>query len=338
MEIVWYVTLLVLLGTYIILDGYDLGSGVAYLFFAESIDEKKKIIKSIRSVWDANEVWIFSFIFILYLVFPKFSMNIFNIFGGYILLFILFMLLKIIAFNLMLTFENKKTKDIFGFLFGFFSIMIIVFISIILSNIIRGIYPDNQKELLLIGKSFSPFMNEAGIFDWFTVLTSTIIFVTILIHGLVWIILKNKGIFNKKLKIKVQRLSLILMILSIVFGISWQYIHPNIYKNYFKFPFLFIFPFIYLSSLAGLMAIRTYQGENKGFILSTNLIITGLISIFAAVYPRLSISLDNEKITIFNTEFYDPKKFYLQFWIIGLAVLFLIYSILIHKYNKGKIS
>jgi len=338
MEVFWYILLFVLLGTYILLDGYDLGTGVVYLFFADSIEEKKKTIKSIRSVWDANEVWIFSFIFILYIVFPKFSLNIFNVFGGYILLFILFMLLKTIAFNLMLTFENKKYKDLFGFLFGFFSMMMIVFISVILSNIIRGIYPDNEKELLFISQSFSPFTENTGILDWFTILSSALIFIAVLIHGLVWVILKNKGIYNKKLKLRVQALATLLIILSIAFSVSWYYLHPTIYNNYFKIPVLFIFPTMYLFSLSGLIGIRTYQGENKGFILSTNMIIFGLISVFIAAYPNLSLSLSDEKMTIFNTEFYNPKKFYLQGWVIGLALVFLIYSILIHKYNKGKIE
>ncbi len=325
-----------LLGTYILLDGYDLGTGAVYLFFADTRDEKKKTIKSIRSVWDANEIWFFSFIFILYLVFPKFALNIFNVFGGYILLFVLFMLLKTVAFNLMLTFNNSKNKNIFGFLFGFFSTMMIVFISIILSNIIRGIYPDEEQKLQFISQSFSPFTQHSGIFDWFTILVSSIIFILIFIHGMVWVVLKNKGAFNKKLKLRIQSFSLLLLILSTLFSISWYYLHPDIYNNFYRIPVLFIFPILYISSLLGLIGIRTYQGENKGFILSTNMIIFGLLSVFSAVYPKLSLSLTDEQITIFNTEFYDPQKFYLQGWVIALAFIFLIYSIVIHKYNKGK--
>ncbi len=336
MEVVWYAILFILLGTYILLDGYDLGTGVVYLFFADNLEEKKKTIKSIRSVWDANEVWLFAFITILYLVFPKFAHLIFNEFGGYILLFILFLLLKTLAFNLMLTFRKKNIKDIFGFFYGFFNMMLIVFISLILANILRGIYPDSEKDLRFVSESFSPFTSHQGIFDWFTVLTTSIIFITILIHGMGWVILKNKGAFNRKLKIQIQRLSIILLILSVIFVGLWYYIHPDIYKNYFKFPFLFILPFLYFSSIFGLIAIRTYQEENKGFILSTNLIIFGLLSVFSAVFPQLSLSLTSEKITIYNTEFYNPEKFYFQGWVISIATLLLIYSIIIHKYNKGK--
>ncbi len=336
MEVVWYVILFVLLGTYLLLDGYDLGTGVVYLFFADSVEEKKKTIKSIRSVWDANEVWLFAFITILYLVFPKFAYLIFDAFGGYILLFILFLLLKTLAFNLMITFKDKKTKDVFGFFYGFFNMMMIVFIALILANILRGIYPNAEKQLGFVSDSFSPFTANQGIFDWFTVLIIAIIFITILIHGMGWVILKNTGAFNRKLKIKIQRLSIILLILSIIFMALWYYIHPEIYKNYFKYPFLFIFPFLYFSALFGLMAIRTYQEENKGFLLSTNLIIFGLFSVFSATFPRLSLSLTEEKITIYNTEFYNPEKFYFQGWVIAIGILLLIYSILIHKYNKGK--
>ncbi len=337
MEILWYSLLFVLLGTYILLDGYDLGAGTAYIFFANTVEEKKKIIKSLRSVWDANEVWFFAFMLILYLVFPKFALTLFDNFGGYILLFLLFMLLKTLAFNLMLTFENKKLKDFFGFLFGFFSLMMIVFIGVIIANILRGIYFESEHELQFISDKFSPVSAHTGIFDWFSVLTTALIFITILIHGLGWIVLKNKGAFNKKLKKAIQRLSFVLLLLSIAFAASWNFIHPDIYKNFYKFPFLLILPFIYISSIFGLMAIRTYQGENKGFILSTNLIITGLLTIFSLMFPRLSMGLDNKEITIYNSDFFQPERFYLQWWVIALGLFLLIYSIFIHKYNKGKL-
>lgn len=337
MEIFWYSLLFILLGTYILLDGYELGAGTAYIFFADSVDEKKKIIKSIRSVWDANEVWIFAFVLILYLVFPKFALTLFEYFGGYILLFLLFMLLKTLSFNLMITFPDKRMKDLFGFLYGFFSMMMIVFIGLIIANILRGIYFESDQNLQFISEKFSPLSQHAGIFDWFTILTSALIFITILIHGLGWVVLKNKGAFNKKLKKAIQRLSLILLFVSIAFAFSWYLIHPDIYNNFFKFPLLFILPFIYISSIFGLIGIRTYQGENKGFILSTNLIITGLLSIFALMFPRLSMGLDNKKITIYNSDFFQPERFYLQWWVIAIGLFLLIYSILIHKYNKGKI-
>ncbi len=336
MEILWYSLLFILLGTYILLDGYELGAGAAYIFFADTVEEKKKIIKSIKSVWDANEVWLFAFMLILYLVFPKFALTIFEYFGGYILLFLLFMLLKTLAFNLMITYEDKRVKDFFGFLYGFFSMMMIIFIGVIIANILRGIYFNSENSLKFISDGFSPLSEHAGIFDWFTVLVTALVFITILIHGLGWIVLKNKGAFNKKLKKAIQRLSFILLILSLIFAVSWNIIHPGIYKNFWKYPFLFILPIIYLSSIFGLMGIRTYQGENKGFILSTNLIITGLLSVFALMFPRLSMGLDNKKITIYNSDFFQPERFYLQWWVIVIGIFLLVYSIVIHKYNKGK--
>ncbi len=336
MELLWYSLLFILFGTYILLDGYELGAGTAYIFFSDTVEEKKRVIKSIRSVWDANEVWFFAFLIILYLVFPKFALTLFNFFGGYILLFLLFMLLKILAFNLMITFQDKRIKDFFGFLYGFFSMMMIVFISLIIANILRGIYVDNIHDLQFIGEKFSPVSQHIGIFDWFTVLTTALIFIIILIHGLGWIVLKNKGAFNRKLKKAIQRLSFILLILSLVFAFSWYFIHPDIYKNFFRYPFLFILPVFYISSIFGLMGVRTYQGENKAFILSTNLIITGLLSIFALMFPRLSMGIDNKKITIYNSDFFQPERFYFQWWVIVIGLFLLTYSILIHKYNKGK--
>ncbi len=43
METIWYIILIILIGTYVLLDGYDLGTGISYLFFAPRIKKKKKL-------------------------------------------------------------------------------------------------------------------------------------------------------------------------------------------------------------------------------------------------------------------------------------------------------
>lgn len=41
MEIFWFVVLMIMLGIYVILDGYDFGAGIVHLFFAKTEEEKK---------------------------------------------------------------------------------------------------------------------------------------------------------------------------------------------------------------------------------------------------------------------------------------------------------
>ncbi len=338
MEPIWYMILAVLLGTYVLLDGYDLGAGVTYLLFADTDDERKKVINSISSIWDANEVWLLAFVGLSTVFFPFYTQVLFDNFGGYILLFFLFLLLKTLVFNLMTVFKDRPLLHKFlGYTFGFLNLMLVVFVSLIFANILRGLFLEHPgSRIRFVSRHFSPFTDKPGFFDWFTLLATTMIFIAVLIHGLGWVVLKNKGAFNRKLKKIIQRLSFFELILIGLFLTAWYFLHPGVFHNYWSYPFLFIFPVLALISLFGLMGIRTYPGENKAFLLSTNLIIFSWLSIMSAMYPHFIMPLGKSTLTAFNTGFDNPNRFFIEWWLLAIGLLLLGYSIIVHKYMKGQ--
>jgi len=337
MEVIWYIILAFLIGTYIILDGYDLGAGMAYLLFPDTDEEKEKIINSIRSIWDANEVWLVAFMGLSYVIFPKFSSAIIHNFGGYIMLFFLFLLFKTLSFNLLVVFRNKPIiKRLLGWSFGVFNFMLVVFISLIFANILRGVFLENSNvNLAFVSQKFSPFTQNVGMFDWFTLLGGGATLIAILIHGTVWVILKNSGAFNRKLKKIVKGLAVIELIIIGLFLVAWYILHPEMMYYYWQLPFLFIFPILSFISLVGLIGIRSYPGENKGFVLSTNMIIFSWISVIIAIFPRFIFNLGDKELTLYNSGFQDFEGFHVKWWILVIALVLLIYSILVHKYVKG---
>ena len=338
MEAIWYGILGALMGIYILLDGYDIGAGIAYFLYADTPKEKEKVVNSISSIWDANEVWLLAFVGLAMTLFPSYTQILFNNFGGYILLFFLFLLLKTLVFNLMFVNRDKpQTQKYLGYLFGFLNIMLLVFISLIFANILRGLHFENiHTRISFISQNFSPFAAKVGFFDWFTLLTTAMIFIGILIHGLGWVVLKNSGAFNRKFKKIIQRLSFIELILIGLFLVTWYFLHHNVFHTYWTYPFFFIFPILAIISLFGLMGIRTYPGENKAFLLSTNLIIFSWLSVMIAIYPHFILPLGQKKLTAFNAGFDNPNRFYIEWWVLVIAILLLAYSIVIHKYMKGK--
>ena len=52
------------------LDGFDLGAGVIYLFAAKTNDERRRVLRAIGPVWDGNEVWLLAAGGTLYFAFP----------------------------------------------------------------------------------------------------------------------------------------------------------------------------------------------------------------------------------------------------------------------------
>ena len=70
LETIWFCLVALMIATYVVLDGYDLGAGIIHLFVAHSDDERRQVLQSIGPFWDGNEVWLLAGGATLYFAFP----------------------------------------------------------------------------------------------------------------------------------------------------------------------------------------------------------------------------------------------------------------------------
>src|SRR5271157_3279234 len=91
METVWFCLVAVMIAMYVVLDGFDLGAGVAHLFVARTEGERRAALGSIGPVWDGNEVWLLAGGGTLYFAFPALYASSFS--GFYLPLMVLLWLL-----------------------------------------------------------------------------------------------------------------------------------------------------------------------------------------------------------------------------------------------------
>lgn len=334
METVWFIILGVLLGVYILLDGYELGGGMVYLFFTENDEEKKKVLKSIRSIWDANEVWLIAFAVLSYLIFPEFFQTVYNHLKGLIYVFIFVFVLNILLQNLIYALFDKGFRKYLDVLYGLANFVLVGLLGLIIALLIRG---GIVEDMPLWSEKFSPLTRKPGFLDWFTMIFIVFFYIVILLQGLGWIVHKASGALGRKLKFKIKKLAWIGMVVLILLVAVMYFVHTDMYRNFYVYPVLFIFPVLMLSSLSALVLIRTYQKDNKGFLLATNLFIYFWIGLMIISYPYLiHPTAYHSGISVFETGFHPLKEYNLQWWVIGIALSLLIYSILIHKYYKGK--
>src|ERR1700735_5883871 len=71
MSSLWFCIVAVMVATYVVLDGFDLGAGVIYLVAAKTNDERRRVLRAIGPVWDGNEVWLIAAGGTLYFAFPQ---------------------------------------------------------------------------------------------------------------------------------------------------------------------------------------------------------------------------------------------------------------------------
>lgn len=351
MELFWYIIIALVLAIFFVLDGYDFGTGIIHLFFAKKEKDKKVIAKAAGLFWDSNEVWLVAGGGLLFMAFPTFYASVFS--GFYLPLIIVLWLIifRAIGLEFRSQFNYEMWTAIWDKAFGVSSLLLALFFGIALGNIVRGvnlggvengksIYEAHYFFLPLWDSSFSPLSQHPGVIDWFTLIIGIIAVVTLAIHGATWIRLKTNASINKKLKTVIFNLTIVLLLLTLFSIIVWQVVNPNSLNNFVEKPYLIVFPIIYLIGLIGLLFIKKIKNNNHSFILSTLLIIGGITSSLASLFPVIlpSTNTVNESLTIYNTatESYGLSVAF-NWGIIGI-ILLIIYFIIQKRLLKGKID
>ena len=203
-----------------------------------------------------------------------------------------------------------------------------------------SVYEGHYFFLPLWDSSFSPLSETPGVIDWFTFIIGLISVIALAIHGANWVILKTNSSINNKLKSVIYKLNIVLSGLTLCSLIVWQIINPNSLDNFMDKPYLILFPIIYFTGLFGLYFIKKMKKEISGFIFSTLLILGGITSSLASLFPVLlpSINEVNEPLTIYNTAASEyGLSVALNWGIIGFILLF-VYMIIQKKIMGGKVD
>lgn len=351
MEIFWYVIISILLVIFFILDGYDFGVGIIHLFFARKESDKKVIAKAAGLFWDSNEVWLVVAGGMLFMAFPTFYASVFS--GLYLpLIMVLWLIIfRAIGLEFRNAFKAQMWKDLWDKAFGVSSLLLALFFGIALGNIVRGVnlggiengisqYEAHYFFLPLWDSSFSPASTHPGVIDWFTLTIGLISVITLAIHGANWTILKTNSTINTKLKSAVFYLNIGLFILT-VFSLSiWHIVNPAPFESFFDKPYFLIFPLIYLSGLIGLFFVNKYQKEIYGFILSSMLIVGGITSSLASIFPVIlpSTNTVNPPLTLYNTAASEYSLSIALGWVVVGFILLFVYLIVQKRLLGGKVD
>jgi len=351
MELFWYLIIVLVLAVFFILDGYDFGTGIIHLFYAKKEKDKVVIAKAAGLFWDSNEVWLVAGGGLLFMAFPTFYASVFS--GFYLpLIFVLWLIIfRAIGLEFRNQFRYQMWKDMWDTAFGVSSLLLALFFGIALGNIVRGVnlggvengisaYESHYFFLPLWNSSFSPLTENPGVIDWFTIIIGLISVVTLAIHGANWIILKTNASINEKLKTIIFRLNIVLLALTLFSLSVWQIINPESLSNFIDKPYLIIFPLIYFTGIVGLFFIKTLKNESHGFILSTLVIVGGISSSLASIFPVILPTTNsiNESLTIHNTAAAEYGLSTAAIWGVVGIILIIVYLIIQKRLRAGKVD
>lgn len=340
METLWFILVAFMLAMYVVLDGFDLGAGIAHLFIARNDDERRTILRSIGPVWDGNEVWLLAAGGTLYFAFPLLYASAFS--GFYLPLIMVLWLLM--ARGLGIEFRHQlghpMWRSFWDVVFALSSILLSIVLGAALGNVVRGVPLDAR------GYFFEPLWTTfdvgpaPGILDWFTVLMGLVSFFVLMVHGSNYIAMKTEG----PVQIRARKLSLVgwfgVLMTSIPALAATSSVRPEIWNNFTTQPWLLVFPVLGGSGLAG-MLVFGLRGDDTRSFLSSSAFIAGMLAATAAgLYPNVLPSATDPSLnlTIFNTAAHGyGLSIGVAWWIIGM-VLAAGYFIFVYRSFRGKVK
>jgi cytochrome bd ubiquinol oxidase subunit II len=340
METVWFLLVAFMLATYVVLDGFDLGAGIAHLFVARTNEERRMVLRAIGPVWDGNEVWLLAGGGTLFFAFPLLYASSFS--GFYLPLNIVLWLLILrgIGIEFRMHIDNVVWSDFFDGLFSFGSLLLAVFFGAALGNVVRGVpLKADHYFFAPLWTNFQPGEN-AGVLDWYTVLTGLVALVALTIHGANYLAVKTNGELGRRCRATALKLWPLLVALTVASCAATIVIRPRVLRNYTEHPIGFLIPVIVTASLTMMFIARRSGNDHRAFFASCVYLASMLGGAAYALYPSLlpSSNPNVEDITVYNAAAGSYSLTYgIIWWSFGMLIA-IGYFVMVYRMFRGKVS
>jgi cytochrome d ubiquinol oxidase subunit II len=338
METIWFCAIAFMIAVYVLLDGFDLGTGAIHLWVAKTEEERRQVLASIGPVWDGNEVWLIAAGGTMYFAFPVLYASGFS--GFYLPLMIVLWLL--ILRGASIEFRNHINSAVWNplwdFLFSASSLLLAVFFGAALGNVVRGVPLDAS------GWFFEPLWTnfrlgeETGILDWYTIPVGVLALLALAMHGGLWLQMKTSGAVSLRAgKLAGQAWWGVIVLTTLVTAATFK-VQPRVKENFTNWPVGFVFPLLAISGLAGVAFELRRGNERKAFFASCAYLTGMLTSVVFSVYPIVLPARNSAySLTVRTAKAGNyGLKIGLIWWILGM-ILAVGYSTYVYRSFTGKV-
>ena len=337
--LIWFLLIAVMLTAYVVLDGFDLGTGVLHLFLSRTEEERRILIRTIGPVWDGNEVWLLAGGGTLYFAFPLLYASSFSGFYLPLMMVLWLLIFRGVGIELRMQIDTPVWRGLFDGCFGIASLLLIIFYGAALGNVMRGVplQPDHYF-FLPLWTDWLP-GPQPGILDWYTVIAALVALAALSVHGALYVALKTTGDLNMRARRAAGRLLPVLALLTIASLTATLSIRPALLENYRRWPVLFAIPLLVAASLIGMWRLGRQRRELGAFLASCSYLVFMLVGAAAALYPNLLVSSTDPalNITVYNARSGEyALESGLIWWSLGMAIA-AGYFVFVYRMFRGKI-
>ena len=339
MGTLWFWIVAVMLVAYVVLDGFDIGAGIVYLFVARSEEERQQAMRSIGPFWDGNEVWLLAAGGTLFFAFPLLYASAFS--GFYLPLMIVLWLLILRALSVELRGHSGEPlwRAFFDAVFTFSSVLLAILYGAALANVIRGVPLGADNYFFLpLWTNWKPGPHP-GILDWYTVTGGVLALVALSVHGALYLALKTEGELEQRARAFALKAWAVLLALTAA-GLPLTVLaRPHSLENYRAHPILFVIPCAVLASLALVFRATRRRASFTAFLGSSAYLASMMVGAVVGLYPVLlpAVGTAGRDITIpLALAGSHTLHVGLVWWTLGI-MLATMYFVIIHWLFRGKV-
>ncbi len=325
LPLIWGFLIATAVFLYALLDGFDLGCGILFLF-APSDKCRDRIMNSIAPFWDGNETWLILGGGGMFAAFPI----AYAILMPALYLPVIFMLLGLIFRGVAFEFRFKSSEEhrkIWDIAFHAGSLLAAFMQGVILGNFVQGIEVN--------GRSFA-----GGPLDWangFSIVTGLSLIFGYALLGATWLIMKTEDITQSWARGIASYVLVYVGLAMAIVSISMPFIDKRIIELWFSLPnFFYLLPIPLFTALGFVLLWKDLKSSNevRPFFLTIVLFFLSYLGIGISLYPWIVPF----KFTIWEAAAVSTSQSLLLVGVIIFLPIILIYTAYSYYVFRGKTS
>ena len=287
METLWFSIVAVMLATYVVLDGFDLGTGIIYLMVGRTPAERKAVLHTIGPVWDGNEVWLIAAGGTLFFAFPVAYAAAFSGFYLPLMLVLWLLILRGISIEFRSHLANPLWRPFWDAVFALASLLLAVVLGAALGNVLRGVGLDGTGSFSTpLFSNFRP-GQRPGVLDWYTVGVGVFTAASLAAHGLGYLRWKTSGAVQQRCARAAAAVWALVAILFVVGTVATARVRPELFSAIAVRPRSWPFVLIAVSGLVAAPIAHRRGAELAAFLGSVAFLAGTLAATAAGLYPVL---------------------------------------------------
>ncbi len=263
--------------TYVVLDGFDLGVGILFPF-ARSHDHRDVMMNTVAPVWDGNETWLVMGGGGLFAVFPLAYAIVMPALYMPILLMLLALVFRGVAFEF--RWRTERWRGVWDIAFIGGSALAAFCQGIALGALVQGIEVD--------GRAYG-----GGWWDWltgFSILTGAAVVLGYALLGSTWLVMKTDGPLQAQMRALSWPLGVATLACIGAVSLATPFLDPVYFERWFTLPSA-----LYSAAVPVLLAAavwRLYRGlsgnaDMEPFLATLAIFVLCFIGIGISFYPNI---------------------------------------------------